>query len=88
MKIPGKELREIGNSGCEVYAERESSSEESMGNTWSSLAKRKYLRYHRHHLKEPAVFCDPYRAFLKGSVSENRSKSDVLFLNVIITLYT
>lgn len=70
MKTSGKELREVGNSGCEAYAERESSSEESMGNTWSSLAKRKYLRYHRHHLKEPAVFSDnhliPTEHFLRG----------------------
>lgn len=70
MKIPGKELREIGNLGCAVYAERESSSEESMGNTWSSWAQRKYLRYHRHHLKEPPVFSDnhliPTEHFLRG----------------------
>lgn len=70
MKISGKEVREIGNSGCEVDAERESSSEESMGNAWSSWAQRKYLRYHRHHLKEPAVFSDnhliPTERFLRG----------------------
>lgn len=53
MKILGKELRGIGNSGCEVYAYRESSSEESMGNTWSSLAKRKYLK-HKFKISSPS----------------------------------